>query len=464
MSSIPSLRAVYSYVFALAILFSQAHVDAQVVSVTDFASVGRSVQRSTITEFKDELIFAVGVDNTQQRELWAFDGIESRRIADGFLGESEIAISEFTEFQGRLYFSADRGAVGKELYRYDGESVSLAVDIQTGTESSFPVNFFKHNDALFFSAKSGDSFNNLWKYDGAEATRIAQFDDPRASVVTGSTYQGDLYFGADNDNAGMELWKYDGRAVEMVADINPGTGDSYPRNFVVVGDELFFKANTRFGQEVWKFDGSEASLVKDVNPGPVSSDPRHLTEVNGELFFSAVSYRKRNVLVVDGDKTETIVAGGGPIQIGDELYTIRGNRASGTEINELYTLDGEFFRSTVESAGPFLTFQDTLYFSCSCDERELYKLAEDGDANFDGAVTFEDFLSLSKNYGESGSSWKQGDFDRDGVVLFDDFLLQSDNFGGVPVKKSVVATPEPGGQWLGWICFAVLLRFAGRRK
>lgn len=461
--SIGSLRVFSGCVFACAILFSRAHVAAQVVSVTDFAGIGRSVQRSTITEFKDELIFAVGVDNSLEREIWAFDGIESRRIADGFLGESEIAISEFTEFQGRLYFSGDRGEVGKELYRYDGESVSLAVDIQTGKDSSFPVNFFKHNDALFFSAKSGDSFNNLWKYDGSEAIRIAQFDDPRASVVTGSTYRGELYFGADNDNAGMELWKYDGRNVEIVADINPGSGGSFPRNFAVVGDELFFKADTQFGQEVWKYDGDVASLVKDVNPGPVSSDPRFLTEVNGELFFSAVSQRQRSVFVVDGENVEAIVAGGGPIQIGDDLYTIRGNRDGGTEINELYTLDGEFYRSMVESAGPFLTFQDTLYFSCSCDGRELYKLAEDGDTNFDGAVTFSDFLSLMENYGEQGSSWKHGDFDRDGIVLFDDFLKQSENFGGVPVRKSVTATPEPSGQMMFGFCFLVLFGLRLRR-
>ena len=138
-------------VFSLSLIASP--VLGQVVSVTNLGSIGRSVQRSTITQYKDELVFAVGVDNTLQREIWAFDGIEARRIADGFVGESEIAVDEFTEFQGRLYFSGNRGDVGKELYRYDGNSVSLAVDIETGVESSFPVNFHKHNNALYFSPK-----------------------------------------------------------------------------------------------------------------------------------------------------------------------------------------------------------------------------------------------------------------------------------------------------------------------
>ena len=294
----------------------------QVVPVTDFGSIGRSVQRSTLTEFNGEVVFSVGIDNTFEREIWAFDGVRSRRIAGGFFGESEIAIDEFTEFQDRLYFSADRGTVGTELYRYDGESVSLAVDIETGLGDSFPVNFVTHNNALFFSAKVGESFNSLWRYDGSEAIRIASFDDPRASVVTGATYQGDLYFGADHNGTGMELWKYDGREVQMVADVSEGPADSYPREFAVVGDELFFKATTSVGQEVWKFDGEDVSLVADVNPGAVSSDPRHLTEFNGELLFSAVSQRQRSVFAYDGESLDRVVSGGGPIPIGDcLLYT-----------------------------------------------------------------------------------------------------------------------------------------------
>lgn len=439
----------------------------QVVAVTDFGTIGRSVQRSSITEFNGELVFAVGINNTLEREVWAFDGVRSRLIADGFIGESEIAVDEFTEFQDRLYFSADRGDVGKELYRYDGESVSLAVDIETGPDSSYPVNFYKHNHALYFSAKHGESFNNLWKYDGSEASRVASFDDPRASVVMGATFEGDLYFGADHEGSGMELWKYDGRNVQMVADVNEGEGDSYPRNFAVVGDELFFKATTSIGQEVWKFGGDEVELVSDVNPGAVSSDPRHLTEVNGELFFSAVSQRVRSVFAHDGKDLDTIIAGGGPISVDDQLYTIRGNRQSGTEINELYSLDGKFFRSLVESAGPFHTFNDSLYFSCSCDDREIYKIADAGDVDGDGAVTFLDFLTLSKNFGGNGS-WKAGDFDGNGWVNFDDFLKQSENFGGPPVDKSFGNTsfsspvPEPSGAVLAMLC-GLLLATVRRR-
>lgn len=52
-----------------------------------------------------------------------------------------------------------------------------------------------------------------------------------------------------------------------------------------------------------------------------------------------------------------------------------------------------------------------------------------GDADFDGSVTFADFLVLSSNFGEESATWQQGDFDDDGQIGFADFLLLSANFG-----------------------------------
>ena len=51
-----------------------------------------------------------------------------------------------------------------------------------------------------------------------------------------------------------------------------------------------------------------------------------------------------------------------------------------------------------------------------------------GDANLDGAVDFNDFLSLSAYFREDGT-WSDGDFDLDGRIDFSDFLLLAANFG-----------------------------------
>ena len=51
-----------------------------------------------------------------------------------------------------------------------------------------------------------------------------------------------------------------------------------------------------------------------------------------------------------------------------------------------------------------------------------------GDTNVDELVAFDDFLTLSANFGQRGT-WAQGDFNGDGEVGFADFLQLSGNFG-----------------------------------
>jgi hypothetical protein len=98
-----------------------------------------------------------------------------------------------------------------------------------------------------------------------------------------------------------------------------------------------------------------------------------------------------------------------------------------------------------------------------------------GDANLDGAVTFDDLLALAQNYGiAAGKHWVHGDFNYDGGINFDDLLSLAQNYGaGSPslagaanvdasyatdwaLAQSLV--PEPA--W-GFVCGAVML---SRRK
>ena len=85
-----------------------------------------------------------------------------------------------------------------------------------------------------------------------------------------------------------------------------------------------------------------------------------------------------------------------------------------------------------------------------------------GDADLDGNVNVNDFLALSRNFGNDGT-WSQGDFDCDGTVTTRDFLQLSRNFGqsGAPAAASV---PEPDSTTLLIGCAALVLPFVGRRR
>ena len=75
-----------------------------------------------------------------------------------------------------------------------------------------------------------------------------------------------------------------------------------------------------------------------------------------------------------------------------------------------------------------------------------WQVAEPGDANGDGMVNGDDFVTLAVNYtgtGAVGSAWTQGDFNGDGDVDGDDFVLLAVNYTG-----TLAAVPEPASAGL----------------
>ena len=80
-----------------------------------------------------------------------------------------------------------------------------------------------------------------------------------------------------------------------------------------------------------------------------------------------------------------------------------------------------------------------------------------GDANLDGVVGFRDFLTVSRSFNKTGTTWSDGDFDGDDSVTFADFLLLSRNFGNAIELSatSVQSVPEP--RFLVWLVVSAVL-------
>lgn len=212
---------------------------------------------------------------------------------------------------GAMYYVADDGVHGKELWRSDGTAAGtyMVADINPGSADSNPTEMTVFNGVLYFSASDGTGAGHheteLWRSDGTAAGTYLVVDlnvNPnQGSNPHGFTvFSGALYFAATDGNSagehGVELYKTDGTAAgtNMVADINPGQGSSNPAWLTPVGGNLFFAAsdgNTAadHGVELWKTDGTAAGtqMVVDINPGNQDGNPSHLTNVNGTLFFSA---------------------------------------------------------------------------------------------------------------------------------------------------------------------------------
>jgi ELWxxDGT repeat protein len=245
--------------------------------VSQFSS-STTLGYSYLTVFNLKLYF-IADDGVIGRELWVYDGVSPPvNVADinpGILDSfSSGVLSDFTVFNSKLYFSATDGTNGLELWAYDGESPpSNVADIDPGVLSSFPSGLTVYNSKLYFRADDGTTGRELWVYDGNNPpTRVADIN-PNGDSSPGSltVYNSKLYFSADDGTNGRELWVYDeNNSPTRVANINPN-GDSSPDYLTVFNSKLYFGANDGInGQELWVYDGNNPpAMIANINPNPV---------------------------------------------------------------------------------------------------------------------------------------------------------------------------------------------------
>ncbi len=198
-----------------------------------------------------------------------------------------------TSIQGTLFFSADDGVHGRELWMSDGTTAGtvLVKDINPGNAGSSPSSLTELNGRLFFAADDGVHGRQLWISDGTEAGTVL-FKD--INVWRESDYtnvNGTLFLEAYSEGFGYELWMSDGtrEGTVLVKDICPGDCSASPDELTNVNGTLFFTAHDgAHGTELWMSDGTAegTSLVRDINPGG-RAELRELTDVDGVVFFMA---------------------------------------------------------------------------------------------------------------------------------------------------------------------------------
>lgn len=139
---------------------------------------------------------------------------------------------DFAELDDAVYFFADDGTTGLELWRTDGTpgGTSLVRDICPGSCSGWPdggSSLIVAGDALFFRARNIDGQAELWTSDGTAAgTRWKAGSCLRcnAGIFDLTAVGGSVFFRANDGVHGIEVWR-DG---ELLRDDCPGACSSGP--------------------------------------------------------------------------------------------------------------------------------------------------------------------------------------------------------------------------------------------
>ena len=258
-----------------------------------------------------DLLFFTSQDDIHGYELWKSDGTAAgtvmvKDIMPGGASSvppviNELADLDFTNVNGTLYFTANDGLHGYELWKSDGTEAGTVMvkDIESGPSSGiitpytgdFGRSRTNVGGTLFFTARNGQqSGYELWKTDGTEAGTLIVKPSSQGPAIISTEFNGELYFSSYADAGGNSLWKTDGTAAGTVIVKTFDARNGGIVDIVVVDGQLFLSTTTSAtGGELWASDGTEAGtvLMSDILPGPAHSVPLYLTSSNGRVFFSA---------------------------------------------------------------------------------------------------------------------------------------------------------------------------------
>ena len=212
-------------------LWKSDGTEAGTVLVKDINPGSRSSNPFNLTVIGTTLFFSAS-DVTSGTELWKTDGTAAGTVLvkDINPGSANSSPQDHTVVGRTLFFSAIDGATGRELWKSDGTETGtvLVKDIRPGNSpygtplSSSPRELTAVGNRLYFSADDGVTGRELWRSNGTTAGTVLVKDirpgnsdgDPLGSDPEHLTaVDGSLFFAARDDEHGVELWKSDGTAL-----------------------------------------------------------------------------------------------------------------------------------------------------------------------------------------------------------------------------------------------------------
>jgi ELWxxDGT repeat protein len=252
-------------------------------------------------------------------------------LAGAFIPQTGSSIAIAKTRQVLVFFAADDGVHGQELWTSDGTEAGTVMvnDIRPGEKGSHPALFAVIHGKAFFAANDGQHGNKMWMSDGtASGTRLLgkgpsplseNWSGGGGAVARGSlfftshrTYQmwvtdgttaGTLRLGIEGEciasvgstvffvhNSTSEVWRTDGtRAGTFMLQRlrHPSALFACP-GFTSASGEMFYEGRDLVhGNEPWKSDGTlhGTRLVKDIEPGSDSSYPSMRGSLMGQAFF-----------------------------------------------------------------------------------------------------------------------------------------------------------------------------------
>lgn len=224
-----------------------------------FTKLNNNVIFSASTKYGQELFITDGINASK---TFMVKDINPSTTANGVSG-GIININD------KIYFNANTPSSGNEPWVTDGtsEKTEMLKDINPGSASSNP-NFIRQSEKIYLIAESPVVGRELWESDGTtDGTKLLSDSNLSGDLVSywDAKIGDEVFIAANIGEKGYELYKIIDNKLELVKDINPGTGSSLTFTPPIVHNNiLYFVANDGVnGFDVWTSDGIETKIIQN---------------------------------------------------------------------------------------------------------------------------------------------------------------------------------------------------------
>jgi ELWxxDGT repeat protein len=239
----------------------------------------------------DHGVYFVADDGEHGRELWKSDGTSEGTVMvkDFFPGQntSGVSLIDATSVGDKMFFRFGDA----EVWSTQGtEATTNLVKIVMGPSAGgMPGGFTRYGDNVLFVANTNPiGGHDVWISDGTDdgTVMLRRISETVPVAVSGfKESNGSAYFVVDGDESGIEPWITDGSepGTNRLFDLVSGSGKSFPTDFTAYRGETFFTAeNETFGRELFRSNGT---VVKDIHVLTQPGVPYSIFGFQGNVYF-----------------------------------------------------------------------------------------------------------------------------------------------------------------------------------
>src|SRR6478735_5463415 len=251
----------------------------------------------------NSFLYFIADNGTDGIELWMTDGTDVGTVMVKDINPGGNANpTGFVIYNNEFYFSADDGIHGDELWKSDGTSAGtiMLMDINASGDS-WPLadkeyNGIEYNGFLYFCADDGINGGELWKTDGTlSGTTMVNDTSPGSDGIFPSqlfTFGSDLFFTAYGDY-GKELWTLNTPTSVMSAEVVSAT-NVYPnpaQEFITIEfPEGVLMTNAVFINQM-------SQVVKEVKLNAAETVTLDLADLHAGMYMVTFSDAQGNTLI-----------------------------------------------------------------------------------------------------------------------------------------------------------------------